>query len=208
MVANVATEKLRLFVAIPMPETVRKEIIRTRQELQRLVSPTAVRWTRPEQFHLTLRFLGDVPAERVAALQEAVNAACAGVPALRLRAQGIGFFPNAGPPRVIWAGVNDGEARLADLQRRIESAVREFAEEPGREKFASHVTLGRCKDLARQEVEKLITCAPGVKSRPLGEWTALEIELIRSELSSAGPRYTTLAAFRLRGTVSGRMKPL
>ena len=123
-----STEKLRLFVAIPMPEAVRNEMLRVQQEMQRLVSREAVRWTKPEQFHLTLRFLGDVPVEHVAALQEAVNAVCRSHPALRLRAQGVGFFPNARSPRVIWVGVNDGEERLADLQKKIEDAVRPFAE--------------------------------------------------------------------------------
>ncbi len=109
------TEKLRLFVAIPMPDTVRNAISGVQQELQRLVSHDAIRWTKPGQFHLTLRFLGDVPGARVAALQEAVNAVCAGKPALSLRAQGVGFFPNARSPRVIWAGVNDREGRSGGI---------------------------------------------------------------------------------------------
>jgi 2'-5' RNA ligase len=92
MADDSSTEKLRLFLAIPMPETVRNEITGVQRELRRLVSHDAIRWTKPEQFHLTLRFLGDVPAERVAALQEAVNSVCRASPALHLRAQGTGFF--------------------------------------------------------------------------------------------------------------------
>src|ERR1017187_8799658 len=141
MADDSSTEKLRLFVAIPMPEAVRNEITGIQQELQRLVPPAAVRWTKPEQFHLTFRFLGNVPLERVAALQEAVNAVCRGSPALRLRAQGVGFFPNTRSPRVIWAGVNDGDGRLADLQKKIEAAVQPFTQGPGAERFAGHVTI-------------------------------------------------------------------
>ena len=77
-----STEKLRLFVAIAIPDPVREEIIRVQRELQPLAPRDAVRWTKPEQFHLTLRFLGDVSADRVAALKESVRAVCSGVPAV------------------------------------------------------------------------------------------------------------------------------
>src|SRR5271167_4773397 len=163
-----STDKLRLFVAIPMPEAVRNGITGVQQELRQLVSPAAVRWTKPEQFHLTLRFLGSVPAGRVADLQEAVSAVCRGSPALRLRAQGVGFFPNARSPRVIWAGVNDGEGRLADLQKKIEGAVQPFTQEPGTERFAGHVTLGRVRSLKRPEIEELAAHAPAVQDRLFG----------------------------------------
>jgi len=188
-----STEKLRLFVAIPMPETVRDEIARVQQGLQQRAPPNAVRWTKPEQFHLTLRFLGDVPVERVAALREAVNAACSGSQPLRLCAQGVGFFPNARSPRVLWVGVNDGEGRLANLQKGIEAAVRLFAEGPGAENFAGHVTIGRVKFLKRQELKALAAHAWAVKDRLFGEWTANEVELIRSDLSPAGACHTLLA---------------
>jgi 2'-5' RNA ligase len=197
MADDSSTEKLRLFVAIPMPETVRNEITGVQRELRRLVSHDAIRWTKPEQFHLTLRFLGDVPAERVAALQEAVNSVCRASPALHLRAQGTGFFPNARSPRVIWAGVNDGEGRLADLQKKIEGAVQPFTKEPGTERFAGHVTVGRVKILKRHEIEELAAHAQAVKDRLFGEWTAGEVELIRSDLSPGGACHTLLAAICL-----------
>ena len=190
-------EKLRLFVAIPMPETVRNEIIRFQHELQGLVPSDAIRWTKPEQFHLTLRFLGDVPAERVAALQEAIHAVCRDSPALCLRVQGIGFFRSAQSPRVIWIGVSDDEGRLVDLQKRIETTIQSFSPEKGTEKFAGHVTIGRVKILKRPEIGNLAAHAEAVKDRLFGEWTANKVELIRSELSPNGANHTVLAAFHL-----------
>ena len=142
-------ERFRLFVAIPFRKTVRNKIIRVQQELRRLVPHDTVRWTKPEQFHLTLRFLGDVSSDCAAALKESVHTVCSGEPALHLCAQGVGFFPNTRSPRVIWVGINDSERRLADLQKKIESAVRRFTEEPGGENFAGHVTLCRFKRFKR-----------------------------------------------------------
>jgi 2'-5' RNA ligase len=190
-------EQLRLFVAIPVPEAVRDEIAVAQRELQPLAPRGVVRWTKPEQMHLTLKFLGAVPADRVEELKESVQKVCAGRPALRLRAKGIGFFPNARSPRVIWAGVCDEEERLADLQGEIEGAVRPFAAEPGAENFVGHLTLGRFKDARRREIEHLVNHAQAMGDRRFGEWTAWEIEIVRSELFPAGARHTLLAAFPL-----------
>ncbi len=190
-------EKLRLFIAIPIPEPVRDEIIRVQQGMQLLAPQGAVRWTKPDQFHLTLRFLGDVPVDGLEKLKESVNAVCRSARPMPLRAGGVGFFPNPHSPRVVWVGIDDKGGLLIDLQKRIEAAVRPFAAEPGTEHFAGHATLGRLKNLKPPDARKLAAHAQTVNDQMFGEWTAQEIEIIRSELSQAGARHTTLVAFRL-----------
>jgi 2'-5' RNA ligase len=192
-----STEKLRLFIAIPIPEPVWDEIIRIQLELQPLVPRAAARWTRPDQFHLTLRFLGDVPVAGLEKLKESVNAVCRSAQPLQLRATGIGFFPSPHSPRVVWVGIDDQAGLLVDLQKRIEAAVRPFAAEPGAERFAGHATLGRLKNLKPPDARKLAAHAQLVKDRTFGEWTTQEIEIIRSKLSPARARHTLLVAFRL-----------
>ena len=192
-----SAERLRLFVAITIPDAIREEMIRVQRDLKPLVPRSAVRWARPEQFHLTLRFLGDVPSERVGGLRESVRVVCADAPAVPLRAEGVGFFPNARSPRVIWIGISDDENRLVNLQRKIENAVQPFTTEQGGERFAGHVTLGRFKQLNRFDINGLTNESEAMKNRIFGEWTAREIEIIRSELSPTGARYTSLAAFPL-----------
>jgi 2'-5' RNA ligase len=198
MADHCSTEKLRLFIAIPIPEPVRDEVIRVQRELQLLTSRGAVRWTKPDQFHLTLRFLGDVPVAGLEKLRESVNAVCLSAQPLQLRAEGIGFFPNPHSPRVVWVGIDDKEGLLVDLQKRIEAAVRPFAAEPGEKNFSGHVTLGRVKKLKPPDGRKLAAYAQTVKDRTFGEWTAHEIEIIRSELSPGGARHTLLAAVRFQ----------
>src|ERR1700690_1877187 len=122
MADDSSPEKLRLFVAISIPEPVRDEIIRVQRELQPLVPRNVARWTRSDQFHLTLRFLGDVPIDGAEKLKQSVGAVCPNARPLSLRAEGVGFFPNPRSPRVIWVGINDGEGQLVDLQRQIETA--------------------------------------------------------------------------------------
>jgi len=199
MAAENSNARRRLFVAIPAPEAVRAEMLRVQRELEPFAPRNVVRWTKPEQFHLTLKFLGDVPANQVEALQKSVLAACGNCPALRLRAQDIGFFPNDRSPRVIWAGVNDAENRLPDLQKEIGRAVRHFVEKPGAENFAGHLTLGRFKSFRRRGVEEIVRRAAAIPDRLFGEWTAEEVELVQSDLSPSEARHTRLAAFRLCG---------
>lgn len=190
-------EKLRLFVAMALPAPVRDEIVRVQEELQLLIPRGLVRGIRPDQFHLTLRFLGDVPMERVENLKQSVGAVCRGARPLFLRARGIGFFPNSRSPRVIWVGINDREGRLAGLQKQIEAAVGPFSPEPGEKNFTGHVTLGRLKNPKPSDIRNLAARAHSLSERVFGDWMAGEIEIIRSELSSPGARHSRLVAVRL-----------
>ena len=186
-----------MFIAIPIPEPVRDEIIRVQRDLQLLAPRGAVRWTRPDQFHLTLRFLGDVPADGVEDLKKSVGAVCRNARPLSLRAEGVGFFPNPRSPRVIWVGIDDREGRLGDLQKQIETVAGQFSSEPGEKNFTGHVTLGRLKNPRPADTRDLATRAQSLEKRLFGEWPAHEIEIIRSELSPAGARHTSLAVIRL-----------
>ena len=105
---EISNERLRLFVAIAIPEAVRNEMIAVQRELKPLALGD-VRWTNAEQLHLTLKFLGNVPTGSLEAVKQSLAEACAGVRPFRLRAKGIGFFPNERQPRVIWAGFEDDE---------------------------------------------------------------------------------------------------
>ncbi len=196
-----ASGTLRLFVAIAIPEPVRNEMARAQRDLQSLAPRRAIRWTKPEQFHLTLRFLGDVAAARVEELKAAVGTVCANSRPLRLRAEGISFFPNARSPRVIWAGIHDEERLLTGFQSRIEAVVGAFTTGRGEDPFIGHATLGRVKDLNRPDAGKLEAYAQQTGNAVLGEWTASEVEIIRSELSASGAQHAPLAGFRLQSLI-------
>ena len=192
-------ETHRLFIAVTVPEEVKTEIEKTQATLRRALPKEGVRWTKREQFHLTLKFLGNVDAQRVEPLTDAVRAACQGFAALELRAERVGFFPDLRSPRVVWAGVSDRQDQLPLLQRAIETAMRDFTAEESKEQFTGHVTLGRIKGLRRSEAEALAGIASGLATRLFGTWIADRVELIRSQLSPNGAQYSTLAAIPLTG---------
>jgi 2'-5' RNA ligase len=186
-------QRLRLFIALKLPAEVQVAIASAQDELSRALPGRGIRWTRPEQMHLTLKFLGNVDATRVEGMVKAVRGVGSGVTPLRLRAEKIGFFPELRRPRVVWAGVNTQHDELPRLQGAIETAVQEFTTERPEQNFSGHVTLGRIKEINRAETERLMKTAGAMADRFFGEWTADKIEIISSELSSEGPRYTSIA---------------
>ena len=198
MAEATTAEFFRLFVAVTVPDDIKAEIEKAQAAMRRALPKEAVRWTKREQFHLTLKFLGGVDTQRVGALTEALRTACRGFAPLELRAEQIGCFPNLRRPRVVWVGVHDQQQQLPELQRAIEAAVRDFTTEAPGERFTGHVTLGRVKDLRRQEAETLASLVSDHATRVFGAWTSDKVELVRSQLSSDGARYTIVAAIPLR----------
>jgi 2'-5' RNA ligase len=126
----------RLFVALDVPESVkiRMEALFEAEE--------GVKWVRPGQVHLTLRFIGEVDAETTATLTERLHAVSAAP--FPLRVGGVGVFPGRRRPRVLWVGA-DGGGGLATLHARVESAVREAGLTPDEKPFHPHLTLARLR---------------------------------------------------------------
>jgi RNA 2',3'-cyclic 3'-phosphodiesterase len=190
-------QRYRVFVAIVLPETVKDAIEDVQGELRSALPAASMRWTRREQFHLTLRFLGAVDVSQIERLNESVREACSGVGELQLTAAGLGVFPGVRRPRVVWAGIDDRGGRLAILQREIETATHAFTAEPPEDRFTGHVTLARCREINRGESATLAGLVGRMASRSFGSWTASEVDVIRSETLPSGSRYTTLARVRL-----------
>lgn len=187
----------RLFVALQVPADVRDALQSVSSDLRRALRDARIAWAKPEQLHLTLKFLGNVDAERVSALVSGLRAACAGFAPLRLQATGLGFFPNSRSPRVIWVGVDDRDQHLGELQASIETALQDFTAEKPDSRFHGHLTLGRVKDMRREDAETLVARAAALKARVLGEWPADSVDLMRSELSPQGARHTLVEAVPL-----------
>jgi|HubBroStandDraft_1064217.scaffolds.fasta_scaffold135732_2 2'-5' RNA ligase len=191
-----APESLRLFLAIAIPETILQELRRLQQELQPCLPSNMARWTRPGQFHLTLKFLGNIAALDVDALSKKVRALCASAPSLRLRAEGVGFFPNSRSSRVFWAGINSPDGLLPSFQRQLENAVQPYLEKTEESKFVPHLTLARFEKLPRDATQKLLVHLQA--DQVFGEWTAQEVQLIESRLSPAGALHAILDTFKTK----------
>jgi len=189
----------RLFISLPLPEEVKAEIHRAQHRLQRGLPEQCARWTRSEQLHLTLRFLGKVDVAQVAALSDAIGLTGTSFAPLKLRAERIGCFPNLRVPRVVWIGVGDVENQLANLAEAVVNATAAFSNEAADKKFTGHITIARIRNLKRPEAEILAELVHSMRERVFGEWTADTIELVRSQLSADGARHSCVARLPLRG---------
>jgi len=184
-------------VAIQLPEDVRAVLRAAQAELKEVLPRNSTAWTRPANMHLTLRFLGGVESARLPELQLKLREALAGFGPLDLICERLGCFPDLRFPRVVWAWVHDAEERLAQLHRRVDSAVAGFAEKPAEARFTGHVTLARPKQIKRADAERLAGFVERAVERKFGDWSCREVELIRSELSPGGSQYSTIEVFHL-----------
>ncbi|HSU56139.1 MAG TPA: RNA 2',3'-cyclic phosphodiesterase [Candidatus Dormibacteraeota bacterium] len=189
---NAADEKWRLFVAISVPPEVKEAIGDVQKELRRELRDGAFRWTVPAQLHLTLRFLGSVRQEQVSDLVQTLEKLCRRLEPMRLRAEGLGVFPNERRPRVVWAGVRTLEGDLSTLQRKIQEETLKFTNEPPEESFRVHLTLGRAKVCRTSDIRVLGELMKRFTHVEMGEWRASQVQLIRSYLSPSGSRHETI----------------
>ena len=187
----------RLFIALPIPTHATDAIGRAQEELRSALPAPAVRWTRREQLHVTLKFLGNVDAERGDELTGTIWRACARFGPLQLTARGLGMFPNLRRPRVIWVRVADRDERLGTLHQLVDSASAPFTTERPEPSFTGHATLGRCTSLNRKETLTLARLAAEMEHRVFGEWRADAVEIVRSELGRGGSHHAVVAAVPL-----------
>jgi 2'-5' RNA ligase len=193
-------ETVRAFIAVPLPDALLKQLSGLQSRLERRVPPRSVRWVRPEGVHLTLKFLGDTPAEKLPGIKQALTVVARNAPICTFTVGEIGCFPNTLRPRVAWVDVQEPTGRLAVLQDAIEEVMVPFGYEPEGRGFTPHLTLGRVRrKTSRSDVAQVGEVVAAAEVGQLAEVTADRFELIRSMLKPTGAEYTTLETFVVGG---------
>ena len=181
---------MRVFVGVPVGAAVAERISAVRNEF----GGEAVRWVPAENLHLTLKFLGDVEEAQVVSIRSALRKALAGTAGFGVTARGLGVFPDARRPRVLWMGLAAPE--LAQVAGQVDRALEPLGVERAATRFRPHATIGRWR---RPE-------PPGVslreeltrwRDREFGEFRMDAVTLFRSTLRPAGATYSPLEVFRL-----------
>jgi RNA 2',3'-cyclic 3'-phosphodiesterase len=184
---------MRLFVALDIPEDVRNSLAALSAELRRTCKDG--RWPRIEGLHVTLKFLGETPAENVAKIQAAL-ATVPLRPAIPVIFRGLGFFPNDRRPRVLWAGVDAGP-ELAALAAAVNAALDPLGIPPEERTFSPHLTLARFDN--PRKLDALHTAIEKAGPLEFGAVTAQEFHLYQSVLKPGGAEYTRLSTFSFAG---------
>ena len=187
---------LRCFVAVELSPEVREAVARA-QTAVRAAAPTAdVRWANPAGLHLTLEFLGGVEETRVPAVVEALAGAVEASAPLALVAAGLGGFPSARRPRVVWAGIAEGAEGLRRLAAAVEGALAPLGFPPEARPFSGHVTIGRVR--SPRGLDRLAGAIAAAAEISFGSWTATDVVLYRSHLRRTGAVYEAMARLPMR----------
>ncbi len=179
---------MRLFTAIDLPA----DVLRNLEGLLARLRPTArMKWSPLENLHITTKFIGEWPSERLNEMEAALAAVPRPDP-FPVALRGLGFFPNPHAPRVFWVGVEASPA-LAELARRTDLALAELGVPSEARPFSPHLTLARIKEPVpltglREAISRL-------ESLDFGAFQADRFVLYRSELRPGGSVYTKLTEF-------------
>ncbi len=184
-------KEIRTFIGIPLPEEIRERLRNVVGELKEI--GTKVVWTRLENLHLTLKFLGDTSLEQLDKVKRSLGEAAEQTVPFKVSLKGVGGFPNEKKPRILWVGVDEGEAELKKLFYLLEREVALLGLKEEKNEFVPHLTLGRIKfPKTNSALEEKIVHE---KERLFGRWTISQFNLYQSTLTPEGPVYQVLHEF-------------
>lgn len=181
-------EVIRTFICIDLPSNLKSRLENLTVELQKS-SKSKIGWVKPNNMHLTLRFLGDIAKEQISIVQGCVERSCEGISSFTVTASELGVFPNLRHPRVFWVGIKDFTAYLLPLQKKLEQELVKAGFDKADKAFSPHLTIGRVREGNPQEV---ITKLGQIKFTP-ENILVKELIVMQSELKTGGSVYTKLA---------------
>lgn len=190
-----AEEGLRCFLAVPVGREPRDELARWQRRVRGRL-PNA-RWVEPGNYHLTLKFYGNLEPRVIERLGKTLEGSLTGVEAFPVELAGFGAFPGLRRPRVLWAGVREGAERLRRLAGVVEAASVGMEIPADRRDFHPHLTLARFRVPARGP--DIPDDVLSQRDRRWGWFVADQAKLIHSRLTPNGPRYAQLQVFRFSG---------
>ena len=194
---------MRLFFAVALPDAVRQKLATFESDLRQQAPKAPVSWVVPENIHLTLRFLGEVPEARIENVKDAGHGVAATVAPFALVLEHVGTFGGKASPRVIWVGLrdDDGKAKLRQVAEGLERAARKLGFQAEDRPFAAHATLGRVRDFkARRDLAPLVEALDARKDFEAGSFPVASFVLYESRMQGPRPpEYVPLETYALQG---------
>jgi len=194
---------IRAFIAIDIPNDIRAAIAEAQARLKRAHVGVKISWTKIDNVHLTLQFLGYVEEEVVARIGAALDQVAAAHQAFGLEVGGAGAFPDERRPRVLWVGCEDAGGKLKVLAKSVQAAMQPLGFEPEHREFSAHLTLGRIKPAPMKSgIPKpdaaLTKALDSIKNLAFGTMRVDAVHLFQSQLHPEGSIYSKLSSHRLR----------
>ena len=184
---------LRLFIALPLPNEVKAVLQRYQDQLKTHLDNPNIRWTTPEQWHLTLIFLGTTPSEKLSSIKQALDRTRRLEP-FNLSLAKPGTFPSLQRPSVLWLGIEGETDKLQHLHLRLNQYLSGHFEDEERT-FKAHITLARIKQFG---LGKEVLKALAASSETSISWQVDKVNLYSSLLKPSGSEYTQLHQVTLK----------
>lgn len=195
-------EQIRAFVAIELPDEVKLALAQIEARLK-AGKQSVVKWVDPNSIHLTLQFLGDIPADSVGEITGAIEAASQAVPPFQLEVKDLGAFPNLKRVQVIWVGISGEIDKLGQLQQGIKSNLEHLGFAPETRPFTPHLTLARVQRQASSEEQQRLGQLIAATRFEAGTMEVSAVNLMRSELTRAGAIHSHISQVKLPTLAKG-----
>ena len=185
-------ETIRTFIALEIPEDLKETLSHIQQKFIQKTGGT--RWVKPENIHLTLKFLGPTREDKVGEVCRVLEQTARGISRFTFNVSGLGAFPNTRNSKVIWAGI-ETDKQLFSFQEKLEDALSSVGFPREKRSFSAHLTLGRVKDTrTRKDLRNILEEYSHVG---LGGFEFSRVIFFRSDLQPSGPVYSVLKDIKL-----------
>ena len=182
----------RIFFAVKIePGKFLTEVVQT---FQLSLNDEKIKWTVPDNYHITLAFLGDTEEGKIQILGDLAEKSCAGSGEFDFFLRGAGVFRSPKEPRVIWVGIQESE-KLIQLAELVNSAVKMSGINIEEKSFRPHLTIGRLKRLQSQDILKSLL--KKYEDTEIQVILVKEVILFESITKPTGPFYSALRKFRV-----------
>lgn len=184
---------VRTFIAVLLTADLKKTIGQIQQKF--IEAAPEVKWVAEENFHVTLKFLGDVDEDRLGEIYAALEQAVSAEEAFSMQVGGAGCFPNTRNPRVVWIGLQSGVEPLSRIAAKIESELEPLGFPKEGRKFSAHITIGRARP--DRPARGLASAIQEAEIGELGEIAVDSVAVMKSDLRREGPIYSVLKQIQL-----------
>ncbi|MCX7943829.1 MAG: RNA 2',3'-cyclic phosphodiesterase [Deltaproteobacteria bacterium] len=184
---------IRAFIAIE-PEIHAKDQIITFIEKIKKVIKGDINWTKKENLHFTIKFLGEIPQDKIEDIKRLLYVVSTEHSPFLIKVAGIGFFPDNKRPRIIWLGLRDGREELIDIVNSIENKVESIGFSRERREFKAHLTVARIKS---NNIKIEMGTLNELLHKDICDFFADRIILYKSDLLPSGAKYTALGEYGL-----------
>jgi 2'-5' RNA ligase len=188
--------KIRSFLAFELPLEIKNIVARVSRELRQ--STLNAKWVKVDNIHLTVVFMGSIETDDIPAIARGVQEVCQTYDPFDISLKGIGCFPNARSPRVLWLGLDGDLEPLSQFRDALQGHLTGFGIKEEKRKFKPHLTLARFRKPKRMDAreDQLLSKYEDISSAVC---SLKELILFKSDLKPTGAVYTKVETWPLRG---------